>query len=766
MVLILALSGSAALVYRNYKSAQESVPVSRPASLPKNVVMATDGGWTYRSDDNGRPVVEVRAKEFAQQTDPPRVQLKQLELKLFHKDGQKFDLVKSPSGELKLDENLLYADGQVEITLGLEALPPEQKSNRLLTILTSGASFDTQLGKAWTDREASFVFEHSKGQALGAAYDPNAKELHLKQNVVLEWNGDGTKPTMRVEAGELLYRENEAKVFLKPWSKLMRESLQLQAGEATITLEGDEIRKVETVKAEGTDVQPKRKLTYGADNLFIDFGPKMVITRLQGNGNARLDNEAATGLTKVRSQTMDLTFLPAGSESHLERAIANGQTVVESFPKAKDTKNPPLDRVLRSETVELTMRPGGEEVEKMVTHTPGTLEFLPKLKEQRYRKVKAERMWVTYAAGNQLESYRAAAKVETVTRPPEKGEAAKEAEMRTYSDDLLAKFTVATGELETLEQWGKFRYQQGDQQARSQSARLRQGDGKIQLEQQARYADAAGTTEADQIELDQKTGDVVAQGHVASTRLPDRKDQQRSGTLSDSGETMQAKADRMTTKDRNKWIRYEGSATLWQGANRIQGEIITIQRDKQQLQASGNVQSQFRDKAKGQYTLVKAPEMEYDDREKLAVYTGGVQLNREAMVVTSQRLRAWFVKEEQAKAQEGKPIDARTSEAKTDAAGTLQHAIAEGNVVILQAGKDAEGRDRTRRGQSEHADYWVPEERVILTGGSPQFFDSLKGLTKGTQITWYSGLDRFQVEGAGTTPAVSRILKKSGKSTK
>ena len=83
---------------------------------------------------------------------------------------------------------------------------------------------------------------------------------------------------------------------------------------------------------------------------------------------------------------------------------------------------------------------------------------------------------------------------------------------------------------------------------------------------------------------------------------------------------------------------------------------------------------------------------------------------------------------------------------------TLNHAFADGNVEIFQTASD-----RSRRGLSEHAEFYVAEDKVILNGGIAQMVDSVKGTTRGKQLTYFSRNDTLQVEGAITQPAVSKI---------
>jgi lipopolysaccharide export system protein LptA len=210
-----------------------------------------------------------------------------------------------------------------------------------------------------------------------------------------------------------------------------------------------------------------------------------------------------------------------------------------------------------------------------------------------------------------------------------------------------------------------------------------------------------------------------------------------------SDEPLQAKAARMTSEENNLQIRYEGNALMWQGANRLQADRIDIDRENGRLEAQGNVKSQLLDKAetlkqkKGSiFTIVQAPRMIYSDEERLAHYQGGVVLTRGSMVVNSKELRAYLKNEEKG-------------------GSSLDRAIADGSVRIVDVTPQ-----RTRTGTSEHAEYDVADAKVLLQGGQPQVVDSVKGVTKGREITYFSNSDKLLVQGAETQPVESRILKK------
>ncbi|MBL8238383.1 MAG: LPS export ABC transporter periplasmic protein LptC [Bryobacterales bacterium] len=732
LVCVLALAGAVGWVYQQQKAAQTKAAPPKPVSLPAGLLSRADGGWVWTQTSGDKTIAEVRAKEFSQQSDPPRVDLQMVEVKVFHKNDAAYDLIQSDKAELRTEDGVMYADGEVNMTMGFQADP--EARNRLVHIKTSGVTYSTLAGKVSTERKAEFEFENSRGSAVGATYDPELRELQMHKDVDLQWTKG--KTTMRVAAGALSYKEQESKIFLTPWSRLTRGTLTLNAASSVVSLDKGEITLVEAESAKGEDKQPKRNLEYEAEHLVMRFADKNTINRIEGERNARLVTTSDSGRTTVKAQRVDMDFETPAGDSVLKKARAQGGTTVENVPPKT------ASRIMRSEIVDLAMRAGGEEIETVVTETPGEIEFIPKLETERYRKMNGERFWINYGPKNQIEKFRAA-KVTTFT----KGKP-KQPDSKTTSEDLLATFDAKTGDLAQLEQWTNFQYEEGERRAKADHAKLEQATERITLQGGARIWDPTGSTDAVTIELDQKTGDMVATEKVISTRLPEKKPAAKKKTsLMDASETLQARAAKMTTRNENKWIRYEGGATMWQGADKIEADTITIDRKTQVLQANGKVFTQTRERPKANgtapvaqlFTLVRAPEMEYRDAEKLAHYKGGVNLVRGDLRVNSRELKAWF----------------------TEEGNSLKVANADGAVDILQT-----SLDRTRTGKSEHAVYEIAESKVVLTGGTPVFTDSAQGTTRGQMITFYAENDRLLVDGAAAEPTESRLKRKQKKSGK
>ena len=95
------------------------------------------------------------------------------------------------------------------------------------------------------------------------------RELHMDKDVQLKWF-DSAKP-MEIQAGALIYKEAESKVWLLDWSKFKRATLSMEAGPAIVSLDNGVIRHVEAANARGADMQKERKVEYAANRLDLKF---------------------------------------------------------------------------------------------------------------------------------------------------------------------------------------------------------------------------------------------------------------------------------------------------------------------------------------------------------------------------------------------------------------------------------------------------------------------------------------------------------------
>jgi lipopolysaccharide export system protein LptA len=432
----------------------------------------------------------------------------------------------------------------------------------------------------------------------------------------------------------------------------------------------------------------------------------------------------------MTTDRVDLEFVMQTDASVLDKAIGFGNTVLETKPVPKPGTLTPATKVLTTEVVELKMRPGGEAIEKMETHSPAKLTFQPNRPGDRRRELTGERMSMTYTGESILETFQATAAT-TVTHPLKPGNPP----LKTWSKMLEARFDPITGEMQRLEQWEDFRYSEGPREGTAVKAILDSPKNLITLERKARVWDLEGSTSADVIRVNQMNGMYEAEGHVMSSRKSEKK--QKSGGLLGGDQPVQAMASKMTTTDNNQLIRYTGKAVLWQGANRVSADLIEIDRKENSLRAEGNVETQLTEGegARRVTTFVKSQYLIYTGSDRTAHYTGGALMTRPGMQVKSLELRAVL--------------------AEDDSQSSLDRATADGKAEIVQ---NSDGRTRT--GVAEHVDYLVAEEKVTLRGGNPSMTDSVKGVTRGEELTYFAADDRLLVNGVRERPAASRLRRK------
>jgi lipopolysaccharide export system protein LptA len=721
---------------------------------PPTIKVSEDGlalqGWKYSKDDpqTNRPVVRLNAASFRATHDPSAFELHGLALKLFNKKDANYTYIKADKAVFDERSGILTSEGPVNIVMNVPVDKDAENKDELakrVQVQTSGVTYETKSLKAQTNQPANFVFPNGSGKSVGVEYDPSTKTMHMKSQVVLDRNG------MHVEAGDLIYNEAEQKIYLSPWSKLQRQTMLIQAQKSVVSLVDGKVHQIDSDQPAGVDDRKGRHVEYSADQMTAHFDDAGNMSEVVGTHHARVVSIQERAKTVITGDTADLRFdqetKPKGNdekvESYLSSVTAEGQAVAESSPVEQPGVVPTETRILRSERIDLEMKPGGQEVREIHTLTKAQLEFKPNRPEQVHRVLDASKMLILYGDHSYVDTFKGWNVATRTDKPPTAGQKQPPAPSRTFSDEMTAKFVPNSGDIDHIEQRGNFRYQEGARKASSKKAILEQKLNRITLIDDAKVSDDTGATSGDLIVMNQANGDMDVTGKVFSVRAPDKS--QKPGTsMLDQTQPLQATADKMRSRENNYQVFYDGHAVMWQGANRITSDKIEIDRDGQTLHASGSVVSELVDNKKASdnpvYTTVRAPDLLYHDDSREALYSGGVTLLRNTMTVTSKELRAF--------------LTPKTEDNKDDS--SLDHAFADGDMVVL----DVLGPNHKRTGCADRGEYYTKEDKVILKGGAPQIVDSLRGITRGKLITYFSGDDRLLVEGETKKPAFSKMIKK------
>jgi lipopolysaccharide export system protein LptA len=756
LLALVLMMGAVGAIYFRQKRRQARHEPRPPVSLPFNKELEATT-WVWRKDEATHGMVEVRAKRFSQLKAPSLVEIEDVEVLVYKNEGKDLDRIRTAKAQFDDDKGTLYSDAPVDIELGLAVEGPQH--GHQLKIHSSGVTYEAKSGKANTALAATFEFDEGDGKAVGASYDPALGKLEMNSQVELHWRGkDPKSEPMKIETGQATYLEKDAYVLLGPWSRLTRGSTVVEAGEAVVTLNDEgTIDTIEATLAHGTDSQPGRQLQYSAGRLNMKLTPKGEVEKVAGEPDARLLSVTDAARTTVSCFRVDLDFDGSAPGSPLKQAVTSGNTVLESAPIPRPGVETPETKVLRTDRAVLKMRPDGKELDTVESATQSHLEFLPTRAGQRHRTLDSSSLFVAYGADNVIQWFRAenaATRTDPEPVPAAKpGEKAKKPgdPVLTRSKYMKAEFDK-NGEMTRIEQSGDFTYQDGERHARANKAILEQARDVITLDQNARMWDGSGATSADHILMDQKSGDVQADGNVVSTRMPDRRG--TSSAMLSNDEPMQATAARMRTAGRNHQFHYEGQAVAWQGSNRIWADAIDIDRAERRLSANGHVRTRFMEKAKKEggaatktdgaakpsalaptFVTVEAGALVYTEADRVAHYTGGSHMVRPGMDVKGAEIRAFL------------------NDAKADS--SLDHAVADGQVAVVRSEPD-----RTLTGTGEHCEYYAKDERIFMKGGHPVLVDSVRGTTKGEELTYYVDDDKLIVNGAPKDLVTTKILRR------
>lgn len=717
-------------------------------------------GWRYNTDDpqTNKPTVRATATAYHATDSPSILDIQGLKLRLYDKKASSYTFVKSDQALLDEGSGLLKSSGPVTIVMNVPADKDAEDKTELakrVRVTTSGVMYETKTGKATTDQPATFEFPNGGGKAVGVEYDPNTKTLHLKSGIAMDWVGGGPQENkMHVEAGDLVYKEQEQKIYLSPWSKMQRQTLTILAQGSVVTLEDQRLHQIDSDQPVGTDDRNGRKVEFRSEKMTALFNEDGELVQVLGDRNARVTSGDEASRTTLTGDKADLRFAldteevngveKVSSDLHLVLADGHAEAVSEPLAEAKAAhpETVPETRILHSEHIELEMKPGGRDVQEIRTSTRAQLEFKPNRAEQTHRVLDASRLRILYGAGSYVDTFLAWNVATHTDKPVASKPAAPVSPALTWSDQMTAKFAPNTNQIATIDQQGNFRYKEGERTASASKAFLEQALNRITLTEKAKVADGSGVARADRIVMNQVNGDMDATGHVLSTHAPDKNEKPGTSML-DTSQPMQASADEMHTRENNSQVAYRGRAVMWQGANRISADRIDVDRDGQSLHAVGDVVSELVDNKGGEgaiFTVVRAPELTYRDDTREALYTGGVTLVRGKMTVTSKQMRAF--------------LTPKTADKSDDS--SLDHAIADGDVAVMEvlAG------NRKRSGSAEHGEYYTKDDKVVLNGGEPKIVDSIKGMTRGRQLTYFTDEDHLIVEGVSKKVAFTRMKKK------
>jgi lipopolysaccharide export system protein LptA len=346
---------------------------------------------------------------------------------------------------------------------------------------------------------------------------------------------------------------------------------------------------------------------------------------------------------------------------------------------------------------------------------------------------------MAFSAQSNLETLRGRPPTHIIFQPPQSAPPGSVAQ-ESSADQLLVTFDEVTHAVKEVRQSGNYTFRDADRNASAQESVYVAAVQGVTLTGRPQIWDAESRARCERLYFDLGQGTAEANGKVQATHL-ETGDQMQGGQAADPTNVL---ADRMVAQRRSQIVHYEGNVRAWRGADVVESSSLDVYRMAKRLSSGSQVLTSHLQPAS--YALGTAPSsatlrretrpltvradfLEYFDEGSQARYHGHVRLQTESTTMDADKMDVFFSRPETSQPPE------------------VEHAMAEGHVVVIQPGRRATG---------EHGEYFAGPGKIILTGGHPSIYDVEKGSTTGQRLTVFVHDDKLLVDGGEGSPSLSQ----------
>jgi len=726
----------------------------KPVVLPQNVPVDIHqqlSGYTVTHSDGSRRVYTVHAARTVSFKQGGATVLEDVLVELFGKTGKSRDLLRTQQCQYNAQNGDLFSSGPVHIELNSDAEnspasgPP---GSRTVFLETSKVSYQHEKSLVTSDEVVHFRVGSASGTSRGMAYATKDGSLDLEKDVALELppsGGHASRPPTSLTASHLRYEKPGRQITLGG-------PVRVTQGDQNVTADGgkvflNEANRVTRVEMEGSvkasEASPARQAELAADRAQGEFDPaKRALRHLTAEGNVTGLSRDKGSTSHLRAERVDLELGGVPARLQSGDASKNVQLVVESSPtfgqglaaKPATTEK----RSLSAAELKFSFRPNGKSLKDAQTVGGGRIVIDPSDPKAGQRIITAGQFLMAFSVLSNLETLRGLKPTRIVFQPPAGAPPGSVAQEST-ADQLLATFDEATHGLKEVVQSGNYTFREGDRNASAdQSVYVAAAQG-VTLTGHPRLWDAESQAKCERLRFDLATGTAEGVGKVQSTHLGG--DQPSSQQTPDSTNVL---ADRMVAERRGHFVHYEGHVRAWRGADVVESTSLDVYRVGRRMSSGAQVlTSHLQSATLGAGTpsstgtahretrplTVRADSLEAFYEGSKATYRGHVKLQTGPTTM------------------EGDKMDVYFSRIGTSQDSEVDHANADGHVVVVQPGRRATG---------EHGEYSASTGQIVLTGGPPNIRDDKKGFTTGHRLTLFVHDDRLLVEGSDGTPSLSQ----------
>jgi len=740
-------------------------------------IKQTAQGFQISKSDGKRTLFTVQASNVKEFKLNGNAELHNVSIILYGRDSSRFDQIYGDNFAYNQKTGNVTAKGEVQIDLvanpaGLEG--PDQTAPRELKspihLKTSDLVFNKDSGNAWTEARVEFRTPQASGWGVGVKYAGKTNTLTLASQIHVELNGP-EHSVLEAKRGTIT---NDPRQIVLEEAQLRRAGGIVAAKEATFYL-GPE-NQVERVLARGDVRADMRHASAGSDRAekssevhgradqaeFLLPGGQNHLQTATLSGNVQFEQLGAQNVVGEAGRVLfdfagenELQKVHAIDGAHLAQKVSKtpSSSGKDKSPQNFDLTAPSIDfmvadgrvlkqavtsgaaRITLAPTVVSTVRPDAATEQTVVTAGRFIAEFTESDGKNHLASVHGvPGVRIANSVPGDPDRVSTSESVDAIFSPQGGIESITQNGHLTYSDNLPTEKRV---------------------QAWADSGRFTPDDHMLVLTGNPRVTNGGMATTANVIRINRATGDAIADGDVKSTysELKEKPD----GALLAASSPIHVTAHSMTARKSAAGATYNGNARLWQDANVIEAPNIQFDRDHRSVVAEGTTESPVRtvlvqvekESASTQQKDAKtalpldrsrpititAKRLSYVDSDRKVHYEGGVFAKGTDFTASSKTADAYLLPRNQA-----------TGNQPVAGIGRLDRMVAQGNVVVQQTDRRAEG---------ETLVYTAAEDKFALTGGPPSIFDAEQGKITGVSLTFFRRDDRVLVEGEGTTPVVT-----------
>ena len=704
-----------------------------PKKLGVDIQQSTEG-FSLSKSEGGRTLFTIKASKAVQYKQGGRAALKDVNIVVYGRKSNRFDQIYGSDFEYDPQTGEVSAKGEVQIDLEGNAQGPKRPDQATpeelqnpIHLKTSGLVFNQKTGFAQTDQAIEFRVPQASGSAVGATYDSKLNLLVLKSKVNIETTG-ATPTSVNATSGQIT--KDPRQIALNGVT-VKQTGRDIEADKVALLLRQD--NSLDHVTATGNvrlrDTGPN-SMQVRAPRADINMGQKNMVKSAAFSGGVQME---AAGENAMNG-TAGKVSLDFGAANKLTRVVASDSVhIVQQPGNKKQTQTADIN----AGSVIMVMKKdrGFESAE---TEGPAQITLLSQEPQHTGEKtvITAAKFRAEFDKKNRLSGIRGEPDAKVVASVP------NQPDKTTTSQTLVVQF-APTGGISSIVQQGDFRYTEAqgmkgaERTATAATAKYVPAEEVFALSGSPRVSEGGMTLTANNIRLNRRSGDAMADGDVKTTYSEIK--QEPNGALLATADPVHVTAKSVTVKRQTGVARYTGGARLWQGANIVEASTIEFDRSQRSILATGDgtpVSSVFVQTDKSGKTTpitVSAAKLSYVDKERRARYSGGVLVKGADVSMTADHVDVL--------------LHAGSAQTKGAGPSQLDQIIAENKVVARQA---------DRRATGEKLVFTAADGRFVLTGGPPSISDAEHGAIRGDSLTFYSHDDRVLVESKDSSRTVTR----------